>query len=81
VAWSWDGERRWLVIVNLSDAPATGHVRAPWDDLRGRSWQLVDPTNDVTFERTGDDLCDGLYVELDPWRWHLLRVDPEPVPR
>jgi glycosidase len=79
VAWSWDGERRWLVIVNLSDAPATGHVRAPWDDLRGRSWQLVDPTNDVTFERTGDDLCDGLYVELDPWRWHLLRVEPERI--
>jgi hypothetical protein len=31
----------------------------------------------VAYERAGDDLCDGLYVELGPWQWHLLRVDAE----
>jgi hypothetical protein len=75
VAWCWDGETRWLVVVNLGDATAAGHVRAPWDDLRGRTFRLVDPTDDVTYERTGDDLCDGLYVELAPWGWHLFRVE------
>jgi hypothetical protein len=35
----------------------------------------VDPTQDVTFDRDGDDLVNGLYVELDGWHWHLLRVD------
>jgi hypothetical protein len=30
------------------------------------------------FERSGDDLSDGLYVELEPWEWHLLRLDTVP---
>jgi Alpha amylase, catalytic domain len=75
VAWCWDGGPRWLVVVNLSAARAVGHVRAPWDDLRGQLCRLVDPTNDVSYDRAGDDLCDGLYVELGPWHWHLFRVE------
>ena len=78
VAWSWDGGTRWLIVVNLSDATATGRVRAPWPDLRGHRWRLTDPTQDITFDRDGDDLVDGLYVELDAWHWHLLRLDPIP---
>jgi hypothetical protein len=62
-------------VVNLSATTAAGHVRAPWDDLRGQRCRLIDPTADVIFDRTGDDLCDGLYVELGPWRWHLFRVE------
>jgi glycosidase len=78
VAWSWEGATRWLVVVNLSDAAATGHVRVPWDDVRGHQWRLLDPTHDTAFERAGDDLRDGLYVELGPWDWHLLRIEPAP---
>ena len=76
VAWCWRGDSRWLTIVNLSAASAAGHVRAPWDDLRGHSFQLVDPAQDVAFDRAGDDLRDGLYVELGPWQWHLFRLEP-----
>ncbi len=75
VAWCWRGDSRWLVVVNLSAASATGHVRTPWDDLRGHSVRLIDPTQDVAFDRAGDDLCDGLFVELGPWRWHLFRLE------
>jgi hypothetical protein len=75
VAWCWDGNPRWLVVVNLSAARANGHVRAPWGDLRGQSLRLVDPTADIAYDRTGDELCDGLYVELDPWCWHLFRLE------
>ena len=78
VAWSWAGATRWLIVVNLSDATATGQVRAPWPDLRGHRWLLTDPTNDITYDRDGDDLVDGLYVELAAWHWHLLRLDPPP---
>ena len=76
VAWSWNGERRWLIVVNLSDADASGHVRAPWDDLQGGRFTLTDPTTGAVFERTGDDLTDGLYVQLAPWSWHVLNVEP-----
>jgi hypothetical protein len=75
VAWCWEGERRWLVVVNLSGATAAGFVRTPWEDLRGRMCRLVDPTNHVTYQRSGDDLRDGLYVELGKWCWHLFRVE------
>ena len=80
VAWSWEGGSRWLVVVNLSAETARGHVRAPWADLRGQPCRLTDPTTDVAYDRAGDDLCDGLYVELGPWRWHLFLVEPQPEP-
>jgi len=27
---------------------------------------------------TGDDLVEGLFVGLDAWQWHLLRLDRSP---
>jgi glycosidase len=75
VTWCWDGETRWLVVVNLGAATAVGQVRTPWDDLRGRPVRLVDDTNGVAYEREGVDLVDGLYVELGAWAWHLFRVE------
>ena len=76
VAWSWDGESRWLIVVNFSDTDASGHVRTAWNDLQGRTLTLTDPTTQAVFERTGDDLSNGLYVQLPPWGWHLFRVEP-----
>ncbi|MET0965525.1 MAG: alpha-amylase, partial [Nakamurella sp.] len=76
VTWSWNGDTRWLIVVNLSETTATGLVGLPWPDLTGHRWQLVDPTRNITFDRTGDDLVNGLYVELAAWHWHLLRLDP-----
>ena len=75
VAWCWEGESRWLVIVNLCDAVSAGTVRAPWTDLHGRRCRLVDDTNQVAYDRDGAALCDGLFVELGPWGWHLFRID------
>ena len=66
--------------MNLGDAPASGHVSLPWDDLRGRSWRLDDALGGAVYERSGDDLRDGLYVALDPWASAPLRpdaLDPE----
>ncbi len=75
VSWCWTGERRWLIVVNLSNSTAAGRIQTPWEDLRGRAWRLVDPTQDTEFVRSGDDLADGLFVQLPPWGWHLLRVE------
>ena len=78
LAWCWNGPSRWIVVVNLSEATAAGRLRAPWQDLREHRWWLTDPTQNVSFDRDGDDLVDGLYVELEAWHWHLLRLDPIP---
>jgi hypothetical protein len=76
IAWCWDGNTRWLIVVNLSDGTAAAKVRTPWPDLRGHQCHLSDPTQHIAFLRSGDDLVDGLFVELDAWKWHMLRVDP-----
>jgi hypothetical protein len=78
MAWSWSedtGTRRHLVVVNLSDAPAQGMVPLGWSDLSGRAWKLVDLLDGTIFDRHGDELSSsGLYVDLQPWRFHLLTM-------
>jgi hypothetical protein len=81
VAWCWEGAApgdvdRWLIVVNLGAWTAAGHVTAPssWGDLRGAAVRLVDPVHDTSFDRPGDDLLDGLYVQLDPWGSHLFSI-------
>ena len=76
VAWSWVKDRdRYLIIVNLSDSAAQAVVQAPWDELRGKSWRLVDVLSGQTYERNGDEMRDpGLYVDLKPWNCHFFRL-------
>ena len=77
VCWGWrDNRPRKLVVVNFGDAPACGHVALPWDDLRGTSWQLGDASSGEVYERSGDDLRDGLYVALDPWARNVFDLTP-----
>jgi glycosidase len=74
VAWCWrnDGEYH-LIVVNLSESPAQGHVRLPWGELKGRSWQMTDVFTKKEYERSGDEMCDqGLYVDLPAWGYHIL---------
>jgi Alpha amylase, catalytic domain len=76
VVWGWQGESRKLVVVNLGERSASGHVSLPWDDLRGRTWRLDDASDGERYERSGDDLRDGFYVALEPWHWHFFDLTP-----
>ncbi len=77
VGWGWrDGSPRSLVVVNVGDGPAEGHVSLPWDDLRSTTWLLRDASDGSEYERSGDDLRDGLYVSLAPWHWHGFDLEP-----
>jgi glycosidase len=77
LAWVWHGNgTRKLVVVNLGDSQADGHVSLPWDELRGADWTLADSSSGEVYVRSGDDLRDGLYVSLEPWGWHLFDVAP-----
>jgi hypothetical protein len=74
VAWCWrDGDRRHLVVVNLSAAPA--QARVPLPDLGGRSWRLLPLLGGEPLERAGEEMVDpGLFVSLSPWGWHLFAL-------
>ena len=69
---------RWLIVVNQGAGVSSGSVCVPssWEALRGRAVTLADPVHGTAFERTGADLLDGLYIQLDPWGSHLFSIQP-----
>jgi len=75
VAWTWHaGQEFCLVVVNLSDTAAQAQVKVPYDSLRGRQIVLTDSLSGTTYLRNGDEmLSPGLYVDLQPSNFHLLR--------
>ena len=76
VAWCWQsGDRRHLVVVNLSEWDSQGQVRLPWDELGGYSWELHDLPTGQVYRRDGRELRKtGLYVDLGPWKFHLFAL-------
>src|SRR5262249_17051425 len=78
VAWSWvKNDDRQLVIVNLSDGAVQAQVQTPWDELRGKTWRLIDAFSGATYDRNGEDMrYPGLYVDLRPWNCHFFRLQP-----
>jgi hypothetical protein len=78
VAWCWRRvDQRRLVVVNLGAHRASARIRLPWPDLAGRRWRLAEALDDIVYLRDGAEMCGpGLYVELDPGRWHLFAVAP-----
>ena len=80
LAWSWSGgargaSNRFVVVVNLSGAPAQGRVGLPWADIGARSWQFTDLLQDRASIVDGAELqSEGLFVSLDPWQAHTLAL-------
>jgi len=76
LSWCWlNSHGRYLVVVNLSPAPANGRVRLPWGDLSGRTWSLADSLSGDCFLRSGDELAhDGLCLALDAWGTRFLAL-------
>ena len=81
MAWSWArADDRYLVVVNLSDRVGQAHVRVEWDGLAGQTWKLHDRLTGATYERSGDDLASGLYVDLGAWGSHLFQCEKRTLP-
>jgi DNA-binding response OmpR family regulator len=77
LAWGWQkGSERWVVVVNLSGCRSQARVRLPWSDLAGQRWRLADAFDDEVYDRDGVEMIDpGLYVDLEPWKFHLLHLE------
>jgi hypothetical protein len=75
VAWCWIHERkRRLIVVNLSDTPSQGQIHLPASALDDGTWRMTDELSAKVFERRADQIGrEGLYVELDPWAFHVLK--------
>ena len=75
VSWCWArGEDRTIIVVNLSGEPAQSRVHLPWGDLRDSAWRLDDRLSDTVYDRDGVEMSEhGLYVSLEPWKYHLFQ--------
>jgi hypothetical protein len=76
VAWCWSqNELRYLVVVNLSEDQSQARIHLPWDNLPGRTWQLIDLVDGDMFQRNGDEMhLSGLYVDLPAWKFYFLHI-------
>jgi glycosidase len=75
VAWCWTHEdAHHLVVVNLSEQPSQGRVWIPSQAVASGTLHLSDELSGTVYERNGGDIrASGLYVELEPWGFHVLR--------
>lgn len=74
VAWCWRsaGERT-LIAVNLSGSGVQARVKLPWEELKGKFWQLKDIFTGTVYERNGDEIWNpGLYVDLPAWGFNFF---------
>lgn len=77
LAWCWlKDEQRCLVVINLSGRKAQGRVHLPSLGLSEGLWRLTDCMGAGVFDRQGTDIASsGLYVDLGPWEYHVLRFE------
>jgi hypothetical protein len=73
-AWTWvAADQRHLVVVNLGDQRARGRLAGLWG-ARDGTVTLTDVLSGEDYPRAGEELvAEGLFVELAPWGYHLLR--------
>jgi len=76
LAWSFARETaRWLVCINWSDSPLQARLRLPWQQFSGPTVILEDVLTGARYCRSTAELRDaGLYVALEGWHSHLLRI-------
>jgi len=77
LSWCWSqNESCYLVVVNYSDTQSQGRIHLPWNNIAGKTWNLIDVVNEDIFQRDGNEMHQaGLFVDLPAWRFHFLRFD------
>jgi hypothetical protein len=78
LAWTWGkSSEKYLIAVNLSGSQSQALIKVADDTLRGSHWRLSDVLSGETYDRKGDEMFSpGLYVDLQPWRYHFLQFSP-----
>jgi hypothetical protein len=74
VAWCWTcKDTRHLVVINLSDRPSQGRVLIP-PAIDGGMLPMSDELSGIAYERHSGEIREaGLYVDLGPWAYHVLK--------
>jgi hypothetical protein len=77
LAWEWaDEKERLLVVINLSDQQAQGHVFSDFGYPPGKTLQMFDFINGELYTRDSDEMNHaGLFAGLRPWGAHTFSFE------
>jgi hypothetical protein len=81
VAFGWQtaGQEPLMVAVNYAPNQSQCYVRLPFTELHDQRWRLQDLLENAHYDRDGNELqARGLYVDLAPWRYHVLKLQKVP---
>lgn len=74
-AWQNESDEKILVAVNYSKNRSQCYIKFPFNDLGTGTIFLHDLINDITYERSGEDLqSKGLYLDEPAWKSYVFTV-------
>jgi hypothetical protein len=57
LAWSWINETDgYLIVINFSDTPTQRRVQVVGNEIRGKTWRLLDQFSGETYQRDGNEM-------------------------
>jgi hypothetical protein len=73
-SWCWQKDQEiCLTVVNLSDTRSQARVHLSGVNLAGMMVKMTDIMKNEIYERAGNEMAEiGLYVDLEPWAYHVL---------
>jgi hypothetical protein len=73
-AWYWQkGQEICLIVMNLSDTRSQARVHLTGVNLAGKMVKMTDIMKNEFYERQGNEMAEiGLYVDLEPWAYHVM---------
>jgi hypothetical protein len=78
VAHSWRGTagERMLIAVNYAPHPSQCYLNLPFPEIKNRSVRFKDSLSPACYTREGNELLErGLYLDLQPWSYHVFDVE------
>jgi hypothetical protein len=77
IPFAWQGQdgKRILVVVNYGPTQGQCYVPLPWDEIGDKKVVLRDRLSDTVYERDGNELQRGLYLDMRAWGYHAFEID------
>ncbi len=78
-AWQGTAGERMLIAVNYAPHASQCYLPLPFPEIENRSIRLKDSLGSASYFRDGSDLLErGLYLDLEPWSYHIFILEVTP---
>jgi hypothetical protein len=78
-SWRGSGGERMLIAVNYAPHPSQCYIHLPFHDIENRSVRLKDSLSSACYIHEGNELLErGLYLDLQPWSYHVFELEVTP---